>query len=51
MVGGLIVGVLLSWVGGYVRSDATPLAVLALLVGVLLVRPGGLFAARAARRV
>ncbi|TQS40250.1 branched-chain amino acid ABC transporter permease [Cryptosporangium phraense] len=51
VVGGLIVGVLLSWVGGYVRSDATPLAVLVLLVGVLLVRPGGLFAAPRARKV
>ena len=47
----LIVGVLLSYVGGYLRSDATPLAVLALLVVVLLVRPGGLFSAPQARRV
>jgi len=51
VVGGLVVGVLLSYVGGYVRSDATPLAVLALLVVVLLVRPGGLFAVPQARRV
>ncbi|MFG1924186.1 branched-chain amino acid ABC transporter permease [Cryptosporangium sp. NPDC048952] len=51
VLGGLIVGVLLSYVGGYVRSDATPLAVLGLLVVVLLVRPGGLFAVPQARRV
>ncbi|MFI5954675.1 branched-chain amino acid ABC transporter permease [Cryptosporangium sp. NPDC051539] len=51
VAGGLVVGVLLSYVGGYVGSDATPLAVLVLLVGVLLVRPGGLFAAPRARRV
>ncbi|KOX09889.1 MULTISPECIES: branched-chain amino acid ABC transporter permease [Micromonospora] len=51
VVGGLVVGLLLSYVSGYVGSDVTPLAVLVLLLAVLLVRPGGLFAPVAARRV
>lgn len=51
VVGGLLVGVLLSYVSGYAGSDLTPLAVLGLLLAVLLVRPAGLFATVAARRV
>jgi branched-chain amino acid transport system permease protein len=50
VVGGLAVGLILSYVGGYLGSDTTPLAVLVLLLAVLLVRPGGLFAATVARR-
>lgn len=51
VVGGLVVGLLLSYVSGYAGSDLTPLAVLVLLLAVLLVRPGGLFASVTARRV
>jgi branched-chain amino acid transport system permease protein len=51
VVGGLVVGLVLSYVGGYVGSATTPLAVLALLVGVLLARPGGLFSGTRARQV
>ncbi|SCF08225.1 amino acid/amide ABC transporter membrane protein 1, HAAT family [Micromonospora coriariae] len=51
VVGGLVVGLLLSYVSGYAGSDLTPMAVLVLLLAVLLVRPGGLFAPVAARRV
>ncbi|MGV9213891.1 branched-chain amino acid ABC transporter permease [Micromonospora sp. RB23] len=51
VVGGLAVGLLLSYVSGYAGSDLTPLAVLVLLLAVLLVRPGGLFAPVTARRV
>jgi branched-chain amino acid transport system permease protein len=51
VVGGLGVGLVLSYVGGYLGSDSTPLAVLGLLVAVLLARPGGLFSGTAARRV
>lgn len=51
VVGGLVVGLLLSYVSGYAGSDLTPLAVLVLLLAVLLVRPVGLFAPVAARRV
>ncbi|KKK05014.1 branched-chain amino acid ABC transporter permease [Micromonospora sp. HK10] len=51
VVGGLVVGLVLSYVSGYAGSDLTPLAVLVLLLAVLLVRPGGLFAPVTARRV
>ncbi|SCG55295.1 branched-chain amino acid ABC transporter permease [Micromonospora halophytica] len=51
VVGGLLVGLLLSYVSGYAGSDLTPLAVLALLLAVLLVRPAGLFAPVTARQV
>jgi branched-chain amino acid transport system permease protein len=50
VVGGLGVGLILSYVSGYVGPDTTPIAVLLVLLGVLLVRPGGLFAATAARQ-
>ncbi|MCE3552178.1 branched-chain amino acid ABC transporter permease [Pseudonocardia sp. RS11V-5] len=51
VVGGLAMGVILALVTGYVGSDLVPLAALAVLVAVLLVRPQGLFARTAARRV
>jgi branched-chain amino acid transport system permease protein len=43
VAGGLIVGLLLSYVSGYLGATVAPMAVLALLVVVLLGRPGGLF--------
>jgi len=51
VVGGLAVGLILSYVSGYAGSDVTPLAVLVLLLAVLLVRPAGLFSGVTARRV
>jgi branched-chain amino acid transport system permease protein len=51
VVGGLTIGLLLSYVSGYVGSELVALAALAILVAVLLVRPQGLFARTAARRV
>ncbi|MFC7546819.1 branched-chain amino acid ABC transporter permease [Plantactinospora sp. GCM10030261] len=51
VVGGLLVGLLLSYVSGYAGSDLTPLAVLVLLLVVLLARPAGLFAPVTARQV
>ncbi len=51
VVGGLILGVALSYVAGYEGSALVPLAALAMLVLVLLVRPTGLFSAAAERRV
>jgi branched-chain amino acid transport system permease protein len=51
VVGGLVVGLVLSYVGGYFGSATTPLAVLGLLVVVLLTRPRGLFSGTQARRV
>jgi len=51
VAGGLILGLSLSLVSGYVGSELVPLASLVILMAVLLVRPGGLFAAVRARRV
>ncbi|MEV4411458.1 branched-chain amino acid ABC transporter permease [Catellatospora sp. NPDC049609] len=51
VVGGLAVGLILSYVSGYLGSDVTPMAVLVLLLAVLLVRPGGLFSSTVARQV
>ena len=43
VVGGLAVGVLLSWVSGYLGAVLAPVAILLLLLAVLLLRPSGLF--------
>ena len=51
VAGGLILGVALSYVGGYLGSDLVPLFGLAALVLVLMIRPEGLFSAPAARQV
>jgi branched-chain amino acid transport system permease protein len=53
VVGGLGVGLTLAYVTGYLPDGAhlSQVAVLVLLIGVLLVRPGGLFSGAAARRV
>lgn len=50
VVGGLVMGLLLSYVSGYVSSSLVGMAALAILVLVLLVRPGGLFSSSSARR-
>ncbi|WP_418277065.1 branched-chain amino acid ABC transporter permease [Isoptericola jiangsuensis] len=49
LVGGIVVGVLISLVTGFLGAGFAPLAVLALLTLVLLVRPGGIFAVKEAR--
>jgi branched-chain amino acid transport system permease protein len=51
VIGGLLVGVLISLVTGYLGAAVAPLGVLVLLVLVLLLRPAGLFAAAQARQV
>ena len=51
VAGGLILGLSLSLVSGYVGSQLVPLASLVILMAVLLVRPGGLFTHVRARRV
>jgi branched-chain amino acid transport system permease protein len=53
IVGGLATGLVLSYTTGYVAGGADLLypAALTLLVGVLLVRPSGLFGSSQARRV
>jgi branched-chain amino acid transport system permease protein len=52
VVGGLILGLALSYVSGYVErgSALVNVAALVILMVVLLVRPGGLFASSTARR-
>ena len=49
VVGGVAVGLLLSYVSGYLGATVAPMAVLILLLLVLLGRPGGLFSRSAAR--
>ena len=51
VVGGLLMGVGLSFVSGYLGQDLVSSAALVILIVVLLVRPSGLFANAAARRV
>jgi len=51
VIGGLGVGLVLSYVTGYSSSDVTPIAVLILLVAVLLFKPGGLFTSTRIRQV
>ena len=53
MVGGLLLGIALSYVGGYLHNGAnlTALAALVILVLVLMIRPDGLFSATHVRRV
>ncbi len=51
VIGGLALGLALSYVSGYESSSLVPLAALVILVIVLLVRPTGLFAAARERRV
>ena len=51
VVGGLATGLILSFATGYLGSELTYVATLALLLVVLLLRPSGLFAGAHARRV
>ncbi len=51
VVGGLLLGVSLSFVSGYLGSELVALASLLILMAVLLLRPGGLFAQAEERRV
>jgi branched-chain amino acid transport system permease protein len=50
VVGGLLLGLLLAYVSQYVDKNLTDISALVVLVVVLLVRPGGLFAGTTARR-
>jgi branched-chain amino acid transport system permease protein len=51
VVGGLVLGLALSYVSGYEGSSLVPLAALVILVIVLMVRPTGLFPSSKERRV
>jgi branched-chain amino acid transport system permease protein len=51
VVGGLLLGVVLSYTGGYLGSDLVELFGLGALMLVLMIRPSGLFAVASARKV
>jgi branched-chain amino acid transport system permease protein len=51
VIGGLVLGLALSYVSGYEGSALVPLAALVILVLVLMIRPTGLFSATRERRV
>ena len=51
IVGGLILGIALNYVGGYLGSNLVPVFGLAALMAVLLIRPSGLFSVTHERRV
>jgi branched-chain amino acid transport system permease protein len=53
VTGGLLLGLALSYAGGYLPSGANlvPVVAFGILVGVLMVRPDGLFSATKVRRV
>ena len=51
VIGGLVLGLALSYVSGYEGSALVPLAALVILMLVLMIRPGGLFSATRERRV
>jgi branched-chain amino acid transport system permease protein len=50
VVGGLVMGLALSYVGGYAGSDLETLGGLVILVAVLMLRPQGLFSWRSERQ-
>jgi branched-chain amino acid transport system permease protein len=51
VVGGLVLGLTTTYVAGYVDQSLVTLSALAILVAVLLLKPGGLFSSSVARRV
>ena len=51
LVGGLITGLTISYVGGYLGSGLEPLGALVLLTVALTSRPEGIFARPPARQV
>jgi branched-chain amino acid transport system permease protein len=51
VAGGLILGVALNYVGGYLGPNLVPIFGLAALIVVLMIRPSGLFSASTGRQV
>jgi branched-chain amino acid transport system permease protein len=51
LVGGLVTGLCISYVGGYLGSGLEPLGALMLLMVALMARPEGIFSRPAARKV
>ncbi len=51
VVGGIVLGLTNSYVSGYAGQELITLGALAILLVVLLLKPGGLFSSSVARRV
>jgi branched-chain amino acid transport system permease protein len=51
VIGGLLLGIVLSYAGGYLGSNVTALVAMGILVVVLMLRPGGIFSGARVRRV
>src|SRR6201997_3169291 len=51
VIGGLLLGVALSYAGGYLGSQVTALVALGILVVVLMLRPAGIFSGAQVRQV
>ncbi|MDQ6713952.1 MAG: branched-chain amino acid ABC transporter permease [Candidatus Dormibacteraeota bacterium] len=51
VIGGLVMGFALSYVGGYFGSDLDTVGALVILIAVLMVRPTGLFSLQRVRQV
>ncbi len=51
LVGGVGLGIALSYVSGYAGADVVTLGALVILIAVLMIRPSGLFTRAQARRV
>jgi branched-chain amino acid transport system permease protein len=51
LVGGLLLGLALSYISGYLGSEVVTLGALVILIAVLMVRPTGLFTRESVRRV
>ncbi|HLM87123.1 MAG TPA: branched-chain amino acid ABC transporter permease [Solirubrobacteraceae bacterium] len=51
IVGGVVLGLVLSYVSGYESASLVTLAALVVLIAVLMIRPGGLFSTTRERRV
>ena len=51
LIGGIVVGLGLSYVGGYLSTDLETVGALVILIAVLMVRPEGIFASTRQRRV
>jgi branched-chain amino acid transport system permease protein len=51
LVGGLIIGLSLSYIGGYFGADTESLGAFVILIAVLMVRPSGIFTRVSPRRV
>jgi len=51
VIGGLVMGFALSYVGGYFGSDLDTVGALVILIAVLMVRPRGIFALQRFREV